>query len=201
MHTQHSKKEGHNLDEQQQPADAWDHAEERFQVGQEVQGIVTRVTQFGVFARVEPGLEGVIYAFELGIGPAALAGFTPGQELRLFVRNIDASRKRLELGVDNNPLPAFQDAHALPPTVRRKSASPEPAWPTLPPLPDFPQIPPGLPDFAPDLCRSCQRPVYADWKFCVYCGYALQRRCGACGSIQPDLPDARYCRECGKEVL
>ncbi|HEY3992514.1 MAG TPA: S1 RNA-binding domain-containing protein [Ktedonobacteraceae bacterium] len=181
----------------QQPINAWAHAEQRYQSGQEVRGVVTRVAQFGVFVQVEPGIEGIIYAFELGIGPSAIAGFTPGQEMQLYVRNIDASRKRLELSLSNDPTPGLLDDHMLPPEARRKTLSNAQVQPVPLLLPATPANPnhanhPG--------CPTCQRPIQATWKFCVYCGKSLQRRCSACGKLQPDLPDAHYCWECGQPV-
>lgn len=181
----------------QQPINAWGHAEERYQAGQEVQGVVTRVAQFGVFVQVEPGIEGIIYAFELGTGPSALAGFAPGQAMQLYVKDIDASRKRLELSLGDDPLPGLLDERTLPPAIRRKPLPNEQSWPLPHPLPDTPASAnqPGIPG-----CPTCQRQVQSTWKFCVYCAGSLQRRCPACGSTLPDLPDARYCQECGKPV-
>ena len=101
----------------QQPINAWAHAEQRYQAGQEVQGVVTRVAQFGVFVQIEPDIEGVIYMFELGSGPSAIAAFTPGQRLQLYVRNIDASRKRLELSLSNDPTPGLLDERIVPPEI------------------------------------------------------------------------------------
>lgn len=180
----------------QQSLDAWINAEERYQVGQEVQGVVTRVTQFGVFVQVEPGIEGIIYTFELGSGPFALAGFAPGQEMQLYVNDIDVSKKRLELSLNNDPTPGLLDQQALPPTARRKPVPDEQFWP-LPQLPQTPTLA-SQPDIP--ICSACQRQVQRTWKFCVYCGGSLQRYCQTCGSTLPDLPDARYCQECGKPI-
>jgi hypothetical protein len=177
----------------QQPANVWAGAEERYQIGQEVRGMVTRVAQFGVFVQVEPELEGIIYAFELGVGPAALAGFVSGQEMQLYVKNIDANRKRLELSLNNDSTLGLLDEHMLPPDVRRKT----PPGATPRPLLELPVR--GTSVDIPT-CPTCQRQTLANWKFCVYCGSSLQRHCPACGSTQPDLPDARYCYECGTVI-
>lgn len=181
--------------DEQQPTNAWVHAEQRYQAGQEVRGVVTRIAQFGVFAQVEPGIEGIIYAFELGDRPSAMAGFTPGQEIQLYVKNIDASRKRLELSLSDDPTPGLLDERMLPSQARRKNPSNEQTLPILRPQPDTLANDANHPG-----CPGCQRRVQATWKFCVYCGGSLQRRCPACGSLQPDLPDARYCCECGNPV-
>jgi hypothetical protein len=149
------------------------------------------VAQFGVFVQIEPGLEGIVYTFELGTGPGALTGLAPGQEMQLYVKNIDTSRKRLELSPANASTPGLLDERVLPPDLRSK---------TLPGA----LLTPGLRSFSAgtDLatCPTCQRQIQAAWKFCVYCGGSLLRHCSACGSTQPDLPDARYCYECGKPI-
>lgn len=179
----------------QQPGDVWAHAEERYQIGQQVRGTVTRQTQFGVFVQIEPGLEGIVYAFEMGGGPSALTAYAPGQEMQLYVKNIDSNRRRLELSLGDAPMPGLLNEHALPPEVRRKRQPAAPSWPTPLPLPER-QTDAHHPAWT--ACPSCQRPLAPGWKFCVYCGGSLQRRCPDCGSAQPDLPDVRYCHACGR---
>ena len=36
-----------------------------------------------------------------------LFGFSPGQEIQLYVKSVDANRKRLELSLQNEPLPGL----------------------------------------------------------------------------------------------
>ncbi|HVU68712.1 MAG TPA: zinc ribbon domain-containing protein [Ktedonobacteraceae bacterium] len=181
--------------DEQQSSSAWSGAEERYQSGQEVQGIVTRVAQFGVFVQIEPGLEGIVYTFEFGDGPFALAGIAPGQELKLYVKSVDARRKRLELSLGRaTSLPGLLDEHQLPPDARLRRRGSEASWPPPAALPQI-QFSAQSP-----ACPVCQRQIQAGWKFCVYCGGSLQRRCPVCGSTLVDLPDARFCHECGKPV-
>ena len=178
----------------QQPVNAWANAETRYQAGQAVQGVVTRVAQFGVFVQVEPGIEGILYAFELGQGAGAMAAFAPGQVVQLYVKAIEARKKRLELSLENQPMPGLLAEHEMPPAARRKTRTRSDALPQPVQL-LFPEIP-ARPNESG--CPTCQRPVQASWKYCVYCGGTLQSRCPACGTIQPDLPEARYCCECGE---
>jgi S1 RNA binding domain len=185
------------VDDQQKNHNPWADAEARYQPGQQVQGTVTRVAQFGVYVQVEPGIAGIVYAFELGQESATAAGLVPGQELRLYVKSIDASRKRLELSFQNSPLPGLIEASKLemPLTERRRQRSAESAWPVPSPLPDLPA---RLNEQR--YCPDCHKVAAIDWKYCVYCGNSLRRYCPACGHEQPDLPDARYCCECGKAL-
>ncbi|MBC7264930.1 MAG: S1 RNA-binding domain-containing protein [Chloroflexi bacterium] len=48
--------------------DPWAQLEERYHVGQVVQGTITNVVSFGAFARLEEGLEGLIHISELAEG-------------------------------------------------------------------------------------------------------------------------------------
>lgn len=184
--------------DEQQPTNPWVTAEIRYPTGQEVQGVVTRITQFGVFVQVEPGLEGIVYAFELGPGPSALTGFTPGQEVQLYVKSIDTGKRRLELGLSNETMPGLLEARTLPPAARRKTPPDEPFLSGSLLLPELPL---NSHRQGPSTCPACQRGIQTFWKYCIYCGKTLQRRCSACGSAQPDLPDARYCYECGQPLL
>lgn len=196
MHQIYGQHERGDFVDEQRHGEGWERAEERYQVGQEVRGVVTRVAQFGVFVQLEPGLEGILYTFELGNTPAALAGFVPGQEMQLFVKSVDSRKKRLELSLSSSPLPLPLDEHALPAELRRVAPADEFSG-MLPPLPDFPNDAGAV---VAASCPTCQRQVQHTWKFCVYCGGSLRRRCPACGTTQPDLADARFCFECGTPI-
>ena len=43
----------------------WDAAAEKYKAGERVQGTVTRVTDFGAFVELEPGIEGLIHVSEM----------------------------------------------------------------------------------------------------------------------------------------
>lgn len=176
----------------------WHDAETRYQPGQQVPGTVTRITHFGVFVQMEPGLEGVIYTFELGPSPSA-ADLKPGQTLQLYVKSIDAERKRLELSMEPQHMPGLLAEQALPTAWRHsKLDNEQPAWSM--PLPET-LLPLSLPTSNASLehtCPTCQHTTQATWKYCVYCGNTLHCRCSSCGNLQPHIPDARYCYECGQ---
>lgn len=176
---------------EQQPVNAWADVEARYRVGQGVRGVVTRVAHFGVFVQIEPGIEGILYTFELGPAPGAMAGFAPGQEVQAYVKDVDARKRRLELSLENQPMPGLLSEREVPAEARRKTP-PEVRGSAPLPLPEVPG------ERGEQNCPTCQRAVQYAWKYCVYCGGTLQRRCPACGTTQPDLPDARYCCECGK---
>ena len=79
----------------------WSTVEERFRIGQLVTGKITKLTNFGAFARVDEGIEGLIHISELSEQRIAHPRevVEEGQELSLRVIRIDASRQRLGLSL------------------------------------------------------------------------------------------------------
>lgn len=81
--------------------DPWQGVEERYQVGQIVRGIITHVTDFGAFARLEEGVEGLIHLSELAEGhflhPRNVV--REGQEVALRVLHVDPVGRRLALSL------------------------------------------------------------------------------------------------------
>lgn len=79
----------------------WSTVEERFRIGQLVTGKITKLTNFGAFARVDEGIEGLIHISELSERrinhPKEVVA--EGQELVLRIIRIDASRQRLGLSL------------------------------------------------------------------------------------------------------
>jgi len=81
--------------------DPWQSVEERYQVGQVVEGVITHVVDFGAFARVEEGLEGLIHISELAEGnflhPHDVV--REGDVVTARVLNIDSERRRMGLSL------------------------------------------------------------------------------------------------------
>jgi small subunit ribosomal protein S1 len=81
--------------------DPWQSVEERYRVGQIVEGVVTHVVDFGAFARVEEGLEGLIHVSELAEGnflhPRNVV--QEGDIVAVRVLNIDGARRRMGLSM------------------------------------------------------------------------------------------------------
>jgi small subunit ribosomal protein S1 len=81
-------------------ADPWSDVEERFAPGTPFTGRIVRSTDFGFFVEVEPGLDGLVHVSQLPIGvkPSdATVGI--GQAVSGWVREVDASKKRLSLSL------------------------------------------------------------------------------------------------------
>lgn len=81
--------------------DPWESVEERYEVGQIVEGVVTNVVDFGAFACIEEGLEGLIHISELAEGqflhPRNVV--QEGERVRARILNIDGPRRRLGLSL------------------------------------------------------------------------------------------------------
>lgn len=98
--------------------DPWENVEERYHVGNIVEGMVTNVVKFGAFIGIEDGLEGLIHVSELGDGsflhPRSVV--REGEHVRVRVIHIDAAARRLGLSLrqvsqntaeeDESPIPS-----------------------------------------------------------------------------------------------
>jgi predicted RNA-binding protein with RPS1 domain len=164
-----------------EPSDQWSTIEQRYTPGQIVRGVVTRALRFGVFIRIENGVEGLLQPTEI---PDELFRrfdaelyqatsierdlptrnisllFYPGQELHVRIIRIDAERHRLALSLRDIPAETAFETH----------------------------------------CPSCQHSVPTNWKHCTFCGTTLAKVCPHCGAPYPDVEDARFCFECGHSL-
>jgi len=81
--------------------DLWATVTERYQIGQLVEGTITNVVDFGAFACIEDGLEGLIHVSELAEGhflhPRNVVG--EGQRVTARVLSIDSRARRLGLSL------------------------------------------------------------------------------------------------------
>ena len=81
--------------------DPWQFVEERYQIGQIVEGVVTHVVDFGAFTQVEEGLEGLVHVSELAEGNF----FHPrnvvqeGDVVTARILSIDGERRRMGLSL------------------------------------------------------------------------------------------------------
>ena len=87
--------------------DPWTLVDDKYQVGQVVQGKITNVVAFGAFARLELGVEGLIHISELAEGrighPSSVV--KKGDELTLRIISINAERRRIGLSLRQAPPP------------------------------------------------------------------------------------------------
>ncbi|TKJ28750.1 MAG: 30S ribosomal protein S1 [Chloroflexi bacterium B3_Chlor] len=84
--------------------DPWHLTEEKYEAGQVVKGVITNVVDFGAFARIDDGIEGLIHVSELSEGDFAPQDLVrEGEELYLKILSIDADRQRMGLSLKQAP--------------------------------------------------------------------------------------------------
>lgn len=100
---------------QTQP-DPWTLVEENWKSGDRAKGLVTNVTNFGVFVEVEPGIEGLIHIGDLSWArikhPREV--LKKGQEVEVIVLEVDAEKKRMSLGYKqlHDPWAGIEDRYS-----------------------------------------------------------------------------------------
>jgi small subunit ribosomal protein S1 len=81
--------------------DPWQRVIDTYQVGDELDGKVTKVVTFGAFVEIMDGVEGLVHISELAHhhveNPREVV--EPGQEIRVKILEIDSDRRRLSLSV------------------------------------------------------------------------------------------------------
>ncbi|MCL4560740.1 MAG: S1 RNA-binding domain-containing protein [Chloroflexi bacterium] len=91
--------------------DPWAHQVSQYQVGQLVEGTITRLTKFGAFARLESDLEGLIHISEISEKriehPREV--LHEGDVVTLRVIKIDAENHRIGLSLRRVDSPAYAD--------------------------------------------------------------------------------------------
>ena len=80
----------------------WDSVPDKYKVGERVRGTVTRVTDFGAFVELAPGVEGLIHVSEMSWvrkvrKPSDLV--KPGETVEAVVLGVSAAEKRISLGL------------------------------------------------------------------------------------------------------
>lgn len=82
--------------------DPWSSVQERYPIGSKVTGKVVSITDYGVFAELEEGVEGLIHVSEMSWSkkmrhPSKMVSV--GDDIEVAVLNIDVDAKRISLGI------------------------------------------------------------------------------------------------------
>jgi len=80
----------------------WDHLIQIYKPGDTVQASITAILNFGVFARLEEGVEGLIHISSMSLPPNEKnlnKYFSIGQKVKARILHIDPARRRLGLGL------------------------------------------------------------------------------------------------------
>jgi small subunit ribosomal protein S1 len=93
--------------------DPWVEITNRYPVGARAKAVVTNLTDYGCFAEIEEGVEGLVHVSEMdwtnkNIHPSKVVSL--GDEVEVMVLEIDEDRRRISLGIkqcQENPWDAF----------------------------------------------------------------------------------------------
>jgi small subunit ribosomal protein S1 len=83
-------------------ADPWSNLEEKYRVGQVLQGKITRVAEFGAFVELEPGIEALAHASTFpptGKRDGWKETAVPGSTVAIEILSIEPGRKRIGVAV------------------------------------------------------------------------------------------------------
>jgi len=91
--------------------DPWTKKIEKFKVGQLVEGVITRLTKFGAFARLEGGVEGLIHISEIGETRIEhpKERLHEGEVVTLRIIRIDPEQRRIGLSLRKVDSGAYKD--------------------------------------------------------------------------------------------
>jgi small subunit ribosomal protein S1 len=112
-----------SLGMKQLQADPWDGVDAKYPVGARFTGRITNITDYGAFVELEAGVEGLVHVSEMSwtkknVHPGKIV--STSQEVDVIVLDVDASKRRISLGLkqaQSNPWESFLAAHPVGSTV------------------------------------------------------------------------------------
>ncbi len=98
--------------------DPWEAIKNRYPAGSKVAARVTNLTDYGCFASIEDGVEGLVHVSEMSwtnknIHPSKIVQI--GDEVEVMILDVDEERRRISLGIKQctvNPWIAFSEKYA-----------------------------------------------------------------------------------------
>lgn len=96
----------------------------RLSVGQEVTGVVKRITDFGAFVDIGAGRDGLVHISEMAVGRVNQVSdvLAVGQEATLWIKKLDRARNRISLTLispETKTIKDIQEGDVVPGTVTR----------------------------------------------------------------------------------
>ena len=83
------------LSMRQAQKDPWEEVTDKYKPETRVSGKVTRMSDFGAFVQLEPGIEGLVHLTKIPPGTR----LSEGQEIDVYVEEVDAKARKLSLGL------------------------------------------------------------------------------------------------------
>ncbi len=86
----------------------WDSVSERYQENQLVEGKITRIVDYGAFAEIEPGVEGLLHISQLSRGTVANVNEMVQEEEKHLLRIVNIDQKRQRIGLSLKAVTAME---------------------------------------------------------------------------------------------
>ncbi len=85
----------------QTQVDPWETVEQRYEVGKEISGVITNLTDFGVFVELEEGIEGLVHVSEIQKEnvKSPKDHYQVGETITAKVMNINSDERRIGLSI------------------------------------------------------------------------------------------------------
>jgi len=84
-----------NLSIKQLVLDPWKDIEKKYKVDRKVKGEMVRMAPFGVFVKLDSGIEGLIHISKIPVEKS----FNPGDKLDCYIESVDPENRRISLGL------------------------------------------------------------------------------------------------------
>jgi len=81
--------------------DPWIDVHQKFKAEDRLTAKVTKVTDFGVFLELEPGIEGLVHMTKIAPGKK----FSVGDEVKVYIEEIDSKSRKISLGLVLTSIP------------------------------------------------------------------------------------------------
>jgi small subunit ribosomal protein S1 len=90
-----------SLGVKQLASDPWETVDERYEVGKEITGTVTNITDFGIFVELEEGIEGLVHVSEISKEKIKTPSekYNVGDVITAKVMNINSDERRIGLSI------------------------------------------------------------------------------------------------------
>lgn len=94
--------------------DIWESVPARYPTGARVKGVVTSITDFGVFMELEQGVEGLIHISQLGVqrGESLTEKFQEGAQIEAEVLSVDRAERRISLSIKQSKRSKAKEEYA-----------------------------------------------------------------------------------------
>ncbi len=77
----------------------WENIDERYKVGDIIEGTITGIKDFGIFVKLEEGVEGLVHEKDISWDKEDKGQFNVGDSVKAVVLSVDKDKERIALGI------------------------------------------------------------------------------------------------------